>query len=172
MTHHRSLATFVIGALAAIVLAGSLALWDTPARAANQQVSISGAAFSPATLTISVGDKVTWQNNDANLTHTASSDAGVSPAFDTGGISGGATSSAVTFSQAGTFAYHCTIHPGMQATIVVQAAAAATPAVPKTGTGLAADDAGGSSLFLPLFAAGAALVAASGAFAFVAARRR
>ncbi len=171
MTHHRPLATFAIGALATILIAGSFVLRDTQAAAAARQVSIAGAAFSAATLTVSAGDTVTWLNSDSIL-HTASSDTGVSPAFDTGGISGGATSSAVTFSQAGSYAYHCNIHPGMLGTIVVQAAAAATPVVPKTGTGLAANQDTGSAIFLPLLAAGATLVAASGALAFVSARRR
>ena len=124
MTHRRPLASVAIAAIAAVIITGAFVLGDTPARAAAHQASIAGAAFSPATLTISAGDTVTWQNNDSIL-HTASSDAGVSPAFDTGTISGGATAAAVTFNQAGTYGYHCTIHgtatTGMRGSVVVQA---------------------------------------------------
>jgi plastocyanin len=124
-------------AAAALVLIGlSIAASSHPgsARAANVPVSISGFAFAPATKTISVGDTVTWTNNETSVPHTATSDSGVTPAFDTGTISAG-TSASVTFMQAGTFAYHCSIHPSMHGTIVVEAApAAATPTAPQPTT--------------------------------------
>ncbi len=78
-------------------------------------VTISGYAFSPATLTVSKGATVTWQNNDP-VTHTATANSG---AWNTGNISSGG-SGTVTFSSSGTFAYHCSIHPMMTGTIVVQ----------------------------------------------------
>jgi plastocyanin len=84
-------------------------------------VSISGMAFSPASLTVSVGTIVTWTNNDA-MTHTVTSDTGL---FDsgsitaTGGYGGGGTYS-YTFTAAGTYNYHCSIHPMMTAKIIVQ----------------------------------------------------
>jgi len=79
-------------------------------------VVMMNIAFNPGTLTISKGATVTWQNNDG-ITHTSTSDTGV---WDTGNIAGG-TSKAVTFSNAGTFKYHCAIHgPSMSGTIVVQ----------------------------------------------------
>jgi plastocyanin len=58
---------------------------------------------------------ITWQNND-KVPHTATADDG---SWDTGNISPG-SSKALTFAVAGTFAYHCTVHPMMKATVVVQ----------------------------------------------------
>ena len=80
------------------------------------QVTISGFAFSP--LTVSVGTSVTWMNMDS-VTHTASADSSSAFQFDTGNIAPGATSGAIIFSSAGSFAYHCNIHSTMHGTIVV-----------------------------------------------------
>jgi plastocyanin len=64
---------------------------------------------------VSVGSSVTWKNNDTT-THDVTGDAG---GFTTGQIAPGA-SSTVTFQTAGSFAYHCSIHPGMVASVKVQ----------------------------------------------------
>jgi plastocyanin len=104
--------------LGGIVLGGALALGVAGlALAAEESVTIEGFAFDPAGLTLTVGDSVTWTNNDG-VPHTASADGG---GFDTGNIVAGATAS-VTFDAAGTFAYHCNVHPDMRGTITVQAA--------------------------------------------------
>jgi plastocyanin len=102
---------------AAALIAGVLAR-PQAAAAASTAVDIAGFAFAPQTVTVNVGDTVTWSNSDAR-SHTATADDG---SFDTGTISNGASKS-VTFSTAGTFAYHCSIHPQMTATVIVQAAA-------------------------------------------------
>lgn len=78
------------------------------------QVFIQGMAFSPATLTITAGTTVKWTNKDA-VTHTVTSDSGV---FDSGNVTTGNTFS-YQFMTAGTFSYHCTIHPYMVAKVVV-----------------------------------------------------
>lgn len=80
------------------------------------EVYIQGMAFSPSTLTITTGTTVTWTNKDA-ATHTVTSD---TPLFDSGNVAANGTYS-YTFNNAGTFAYHCNIHPTMKATIVVNA---------------------------------------------------
>lgn len=77
-------------------------------------VIIQNFTFSPATLTVKVGDKVTWTNQDS-VGHSATADDG---SFDTGVLSQGQSGS-ITFSKAGTFSYHCSIHPNMKGTIVV-----------------------------------------------------
>jgi len=71
--------------------------------------------FSPNPATVRVGQRVAWQNADV-LAHTATADGG---AFNTGNIAGGATSGVMTMTAAGSFPYHCTIHPAMVATITV-----------------------------------------------------
>lgn len=86
-----------------------------PAQGQPNTVVIANVAFGPATLTVKAGTTVTWQNNDG-IAHTSTSDTGV---WDTGTISPGASKS-VVFNTAGTFPYHCTVHPMMTATITVQ----------------------------------------------------
>jgi plastocyanin len=72
-------------------------------------------AFSPQTLNIRVGITIIWKNN-TTVPHTVTSDNGV---FNSGTISPGGTFSLI-FTQAGTFAYHCNIHPFMTASIIVK----------------------------------------------------
>ena len=73
-------------------------------------------AFSPATLTVKVGTQVVWTNT-TDAAHTVTSDmAGVF------GSTGNLTQNQTfmfSFTSAGTFAYHCTVHPYMKATITV-----------------------------------------------------
>ena len=81
-------------------------------------VTIKGFAFSPATLTIAKGTVVTFSNQDST-THTVSSGANRTKdgKFDAQ-VSGG-TETTVTFDTAGTFAYFCSIHSSMVATVIV-----------------------------------------------------
>lgn len=78
------------------------------------EVYIKGMAFTPATLTVTVGTTVKWTNKDA-VTHTVTSDTGL---FDSGNIDQNGTSSHM-FSTAGTYNYHCSIHPSMTGKIIV-----------------------------------------------------
>lgn len=80
----------------------------------SNTISIAGMAFSPSTFTTRKGTVVTWKNND-NVTHTATANGGL---FNTGNIAAGASAS-YTADSVGTFPYHCEIHPGMTATLVV-----------------------------------------------------
>lgn len=88
----------------------------TPATGGNQ-VTISGFAFSA--LSVPMGTTVIWKNLDS-VAHTATADAASAFQFDTGTINPGATSKGITFSQMGTFAYHCNFHSSMHGTITVQ----------------------------------------------------
>jgi amicyanin len=144
---HRRRAWYIILALAALVLLAAcggdngsgtgttptVATGNTPTPVATtpttpgntMAVTIINAssnpfAFSPDTLTIKVGTTVTWTNR-TTAPHTVTSDDGTS--FDSGisnpiAPSGGTYSH--TFNKAGTFAYHCMIHPVMKAMIIVQ----------------------------------------------------
>lgn len=78
--------------------------------------TITDFKFSPGTLTIHVGDTVTWTNSGPSP-HTATAGNG---GFDTGTLTKGASASH-TFTQSGTFSYICTIHPFMKGTVVVLA---------------------------------------------------
>jgi plastocyanin len=88
-------------------------------------VHITGGAstayqFSPASITIKVGTTVAWING-TDVPHSASSDPGSAVTWDSGAIlpSGGTYS--FTFTQMGTFPYHCTYHSYMHGTIIVTA---------------------------------------------------
>jgi plastocyanin len=82
--------------------------------ATGSRVKIVDFAFRPGTLTIAKGTRVRWTNKGA-VTHTSTSNKGV---WDSGSIAPGDTFSRV-FKKAGTFKYHCTLHPTMTAKIVV-----------------------------------------------------
>lgn len=82
---------------------------------AKNSVQIQSYSFSPATLTVKVGDSVSWTNQDS-IGHSVTAD---DNSFDTGVFNQGESKS-VTFSKAGTYTYHCSVHPMMKGTIVVQ----------------------------------------------------
>ena len=117
-----------------VVAAGAVALVATieagMVQAADRAVTIRGFAFSPQTVTINVGDTVTWTNRDGEA-HTATSGS----AWSTGDIAGGKAKT-ITFRTAGTYDYICAIHPTMTGRLVVRAGSApATDALPPVGAG-------------------------------------
>jgi plastocyanin len=90
----------------------------TPATAgagSGAQVAMKNIAFDPATVTIKVGESVTWTNQDS-VDHNVIADNGE---FSSSLLAKGATFS-FTFDTAGTYGYHCSIHPSMTGTVVVQ----------------------------------------------------
>jgi len=91
--------------------------------------TISDYKFAPATITIHVGDTITWVNNGP-APHTATASNG---SFNTGTLQKGQSASH-TFAQAGTFAYICTIHPFMHGTVVVLAAASSSTTSGSSGS--------------------------------------
>lgn len=72
-------------------------------------------AFQPATLTISKGTKVTW-TNESDAPHTVTSNTN---AFNTPSNLQENQTFSMTFTTAGTYAYHCNIHTYMKGTITV-----------------------------------------------------
>lgn len=86
----------------------------TPSAGQSVAVTISNFAFSPATITVHKGTKVTWTNEDS-AAHTVTGNNG-GPA--SGDIGQGASYS-YTFNTVGSFPYHCAIHPYMKATVTV-----------------------------------------------------
>lgn len=72
-------------------------------------------AFDPATLTVKKGTQVVW-TNVSDAPHTVTSDTG---AFNTPSTISQNQTFMFTFNTAGTFAYHCNVHPYMKATITV-----------------------------------------------------
>ena len=103
-------------AVASASAASASASRSAPAarKSSSGSVSMANFAFSPASLTVNVGDTVTWTNHDA-APHNATADDG---SFATPTINNGQSASH-RFTQPGTFSYICTIHPNMHGTIRV-----------------------------------------------------
>jgi plastocyanin len=96
--------------------AASSSAAPAPVPAAGNAVAIRNFAFSPASLTVKVGTKVTWTNQDSDA-HTVTSD-GSARSLNSRALNTGETFS-FTFTKAGTYKYLCTIHPFMTATVTV-----------------------------------------------------
>jgi plastocyanin len=89
---------------------------------------ISGFCFSPSAISIPIGGSVQWLNA-TSAPHSATSDTGGSTATPTPTTNGTGWSTpvlgsagsqyAITFTAAGTFAYHCSIHADMKGTVIV-----------------------------------------------------
>ncbi|HVF74058.1 MAG TPA: plastocyanin/azurin family copper-binding protein [Acidimicrobiales bacterium] len=77
-------------------------------------VSVQNSSFAPPSVSVKVGQKVTWTFRDS-FSHTATADDG---SFDSGRKSADATYEH-TFATAGTFTYKCTVHPSMTGTVGV-----------------------------------------------------
>jgi plastocyanin len=96
---------------------------------AVRDVSIAQYAFNPPQLTIYAGDTVRWTNQDA-APHTATAGG----QFDSGRLARGA-SFQFTFARPGTYHYVCSLHEGMEGSVIVlpaanrPAGAAAAPTV-------------------------------------------
>ena len=101
----------------------------TPAPPTATQIRMAGRVFSPATLTVDAGARVTFLNDDGR-DHTATARDG---SFDSGIMKTGATF-VRTFSTPGTFSYTCLIHPDMTGTVAVRGAGGATPPPPPAPT--------------------------------------
>jgi plastocyanin len=81
-------------------------------------VAIRDFAFAPAAIRVRPGTTVTWVSCEPTGTepHTSTSDTGVwsSPLLVTG------STNTQTFDAAGSYPYHCTLHPGMRGTVTVE----------------------------------------------------
>ena len=77
--------------------------------------------YIPATLNISAGTTVIWENNDAaaHLATSGTPDGVPDGVVDSGMIMGGATYE-YEFSETGEFVYYCLVHPWMVGTVVVE----------------------------------------------------
>jgi len=101
--------------LAAVLLAAAV---GSPAPgAAAATVHLKDDAFEPAVVTIHPGERVAFVNDDDDA-HTATAD---DNSWDSEGLNR-AERWVHVFTKAGTYTYHCTVHPFMKGTIVVQAA--------------------------------------------------
>ncbi len=107
----RSIARLCLGA--ALLLAPAPAAFSQTAH--DVTISIKDFDFSPMTVTIKAGDSVTWKNLDGEP-HTVVS---LDGAFRSAALDEG-ESFTFRFAKPGTYAYLCSVHPRMRASIVVQ----------------------------------------------------
>jgi plastocyanin len=91
-------------------------------------VNMGDNFFSPATITIGVGDTVTWSNS-GQVDHTATGSG-----FDTGTVAPSASASH-TFATAGTFSYVCALHSDMTGTVQVRGDSGTDPGSDPGGDG-------------------------------------
>lgn len=96
------------GALAAIAVASLLFVGVAGASAAT--VKVKDYSFSPGTVKISKGGKVTWKFVEG--IHNVTGPGFSSPVQSSGSYSH-------KFKKAGTYKYHCTLHPGMNGKVKV-----------------------------------------------------
>lgn len=81
----------------------------------NGVILIENASFLPANLVMKEKETVTFVNKD-KFNHTAVADDG---SFDTGTISPNSEST-IVLNKTGTISYHCSFHPEMKGTIMVE----------------------------------------------------
>ena len=77
--------------------------------------TLGNRAFVPDELNVTVGTTVTWTNTDS-VAHTSTSDI---QGWNSGSVAPGGRFS-VALQTAGTFPYHCAIHPGMVGKVTVR----------------------------------------------------
>jgi plastocyanin len=83
------------------------------AQPASTEVTISGFAFNPQTVTVKAGTLVKWTNQDA-VAHSVKSSLFSTPDLQTG------DSYEYNFTQPGTYDYSCGIHPSMTGKVIVE----------------------------------------------------
>jgi plastocyanin len=134
---HLTLGTVLLSAaLVACGSSGSSGSTTTAPPGPSPQLATVGAtaqlAFSPNSVTIAPGGTVTFVFG--TVAHTVKFDTGTNPPADILG-SNANTSISRTFNTAGTFTFHCIIHPQMTGTVIVAASSTTTNPAPPPGYG-------------------------------------
>ncbi len=151
----------LLATLGVIVLLGAIAV---PALAADRWVTMYANEYRPGVVTINVGERVTWVNDD-DVSHDA-----VGNGWSTSML-GYYESDSVRFLRAGRYPYRCSIHPQMRSAVVVRGSGGGgLSTVPPTDTVVTSERATPSDAWLPaglavVLAAGGALLAFGGRLA-------
>jgi len=105
---HDSLRAFAAGA------AVCCAVYAALAAAGETHLTIDNFTFTPNTITVPVGTRIVWENND-DIPHSVVETTGKfhSAALDT------EDKFSFTFDRVGTFEYFCGLHPHMTGKVVV-----------------------------------------------------
>jgi plastocyanin len=91
---------------------------SSPPKGGKATITIQDFTFTPSTLTVAPGTKITVRNTDS-VTHTVTA-TDKKKSFDTGDVAGGATATFTAPSTAGSYSYKCSVHPFMKATLTVK----------------------------------------------------
>ncbi len=116
----RILVTSGLVILAMLLIVFSISCQATPptegeVASTSTEINISGFAFAPASVTVTVGTTVTWTNLDS-AAHIVTSETDL---FNSGNLARNATFS-YSFADRGTFSYFCAIHPYMKGEVIVE----------------------------------------------------
>jgi plastocyanin len=132
----KSRGSFSLAAIGAVIALVVIAAPATGASTGTVRIGETNNRyhFTPATVFVNIGGQVTWTNG-SDAPHTVTSDTAGELASPTVGAGG---TFSHTFSAAGTFAYHCAIHPYMIGKVVVLAAGTTPPPTDAIATGHAA----------------------------------
>ena len=114
MTRRRTMLTLLMACLLATIGPAAAKADRTAAPQAIKKIKIIDFAFQPASVSVPRGSLVGWKNFGA-VSHTSTSDDG---RWDSGTLAPGEIFGR-RFRTAGTFPYHCSIHPQMAGTITV-----------------------------------------------------
>lgn len=115
------IALVILACITAGCSSGPAPATPAPATASSgggNTIAIRNFAFDPSSLTVKAGSTVTWVNSDS-APHTIVSEAGAPAVISSDTLANGA-SFTFTFTRPGTYPYHCSIHPSMKGTIIVQ----------------------------------------------------
>ncbi|HTO30473.1 MAG TPA: cupredoxin family copper-binding protein [Pararhizobium sp.] len=92
----------------------AMMLASLSAQAATVKVVIDKLVFTPAEISLAVGDTIEWVNRDV-MEHTATVEGGFDVRIPA------KKSASIVVKEAGTLDYYCRYHPNMRGRIVVQA---------------------------------------------------
>ena len=126
-----AIAVFAVFAVAGCSSGSSASKGSSGTSTDGTVISLKSLAFMPPDLTVHVGTKVTWRN-DEPITHTVTSGT-VSGVDSSSGLrtdqkadgmfnatlKGKGATFSYTFTKTGTYTYYCSIHFGMNAKIIV-----------------------------------------------------
>ena len=115
----------------ALLAAGLLLAFAAPAQAGEITTMPTGDRFSSSTFTIDQGESTTFRNTDLAVSHNvvANGTEGGKPLFESDIIDAGASGPVrgTEFLVTGSYPFRCTLHPGMDATLVVSSAGTPKP---------------------------------------------
>jgi amicyanin len=124
MPLYQALSEQQAAAPGAVPLAAGSQSASSPSASATKTVEIMDYKYSPATLTVKVGDTVTWTNHDSaphDVTITEGPEKFKSPTLKKG------ESFSYTFEKAGKYSYYCSIHPDMKASVTAEGSGSTPP---------------------------------------------